>query len=543
MVTVRPSDNMLVVNGKPFFPIGIYEAPGTEMYLSRLAEAGFNLCHSPGGSGPALKSLLDRAQLYGMKLWISMSGLLDFGKDADAKRAQMAETVKSVGDSPGLLLWESMDEPVWGSMDPAGYYDGYCFLRALDQQRPIWTNHAPRNTVAELSHWNRATDFAGADIYPVPEPQQQSDLPNKTIAVVGDECDKNIAAVNGEKPIFMVLQGFGWAELSKTPGKPSGAIMPTLHQSRFMAYQSIVHGANGLLYWGTAYTEKPSRFWSDLRSLVSELAAMQDVLSAETVRDSTAAHVLLPKTGVRLMHKRVGGFNYVLVVNETPDRMPVAITVPGLKATSLRRLFENASVPVAKQTVKLTLTGYDVAVLSDNAAFADVRKDFSDEWKHPAPAADPALLREEGNLVLNPGFEVDADGDLEPDAWDASTPLTVFLSDEAHAGKHSLAISGVGGDLAPLVVQQRTAILAGKHYRFNAWVKAPASAEFRIYVEWCTDTYHAQCLPWTKGTGEWQQVSIPIVGDPDPKGGAYTVAQMKGTGTVLFDELRIEEGK
>jgi hypothetical protein len=543
MVTVRPSDNMLIVNGKPFFPIGIYEAPGTETYLARLADAGFNLCHSPGGSGQALKSLLDRAQAHGMKLWISMSGLLDFSKDADAKRTQMTDIVKDVGDNPGLLLWESMDEPVWGSQNPDGYYDGYSFLRALDQQRPIWTNHAPRNTVAELSHWNRATDFAGADIYPVPEPQQQSDLPNKTIAVVGDECDKNVAAVNGEKPIFMVLQGFGWAELSKTPGQPSGAVMPTLHQSRFMAYQSIVHGANGILYWGTAYTQKPSPFWSDLRSLVSELAAMEDVLSAETVGDATAAHLVQPKPGVRLMHKRVGGFNFVIVVNETPDSMPVAITVPGLKAPTLRRLFENASLPAAKQTVKLTLTGYDVAVLSDNAAFADVRKDFSDEWKHPAVAADPALLHEEGNLILNPGFEVDADGDMEPDAWDASTPLTVALSDEAHAGKHSLAITGVGGDMAPLVVQQHTAILAGKHYRFSAWVKAPASAEFRIYVEWHTDTYHAQCLPFTKGTGEWQQVSFPIVGDPDPKGGAYTVAQMKGTGTVLFDELRIEEVK
>jgi len=47
-----------------------------------------------------------------------------------------------------------------------------------------------------------------------------------------------------------------------------------------LAYQSIVHGANGILYWGTAYTQKPSQFWSDLRSLVSELAAMEDAFCA-----------------------------------------------------------------------------------------------------------------------------------------------------------------------------------------------------------------------------------------------------------------------
>jgi hypothetical protein len=543
MVTMRSSDNMLIVQGKPFFPIGLYEAPGTEMYLKRLSEAGFNLCHSPAGSGPALQTMLDRVQQYNMKMWISMGGLLDFSKDADKKRQQMTDIVSSVGANPGLLLWESMDEPVWGSQPAEAYYEGYSFLRALDQNRPVWTNHAPRNSIAELSNWNRATDIGGLDVYPVPEPQTQSDLPNKTISVVGDEYEKNVAAVNGEKPTFMVLQGFGWAELSKVPGKPVNAIMPTFQQSRFMAYQSIVHGANGVLYWGTHYTQKPSQFWSELRSLVSEMAALQDVLASESLTGKAAASVVQPKTGVRLIHKRVGGFNYVIVVNESAESVPVQIALPGLKATSLRRLFENANVSVAKQTAKLTLTGYDVAVLSDNGGFADKRKDFSEEWKNPAPAAAPAALKEPGNIIYNPGFEVDADGDLVPDTWAASVPLTVSLSEQAHAGKYSLAITGVGGDMGPLVVQRGTGIVGGKNYRFSAWVKAPATAEFRIYVEWSTDTWHAQCLPFTKGTGEWQLVTLPIKGDPDPQGGAYSVAQMKGTGTVLFDELKIEEVK
>ncbi|MGE5532579.1 MAG: sugar-binding protein [Bacteroidota bacterium] len=543
MVTIRPSDNMLIVSGKPFFPIGLYEAPGTEMYLKRLSDAGFNLCHSPAGSGPALQTMLDRVQQYNMKMWISMSGLLDFSKDADKKQKQMTDIVNSVGSNPGLLLWESMDEPVWGSQPVEAYYDGYSFLRALDQNRPIWTNHAPRNSIAELSNWNRATDISGLDVYPVPEPQTQSDLPNKTISVVGDEYEKNVAAVNGDKPIFMVLQGFGWAELSKVPGKPVNAIMPTFQQSRFMAYQSIVHGANGILYWGTHYTQKPSQFWSELRALVSEMAALQDVLASESLSGKAAASVMQPKAGVRLIHKRVGGFNYVIVVNEGAESVPVQIALPGVKATSLKRLFESANVPISKQTAKLTLAGYDVAVLSDNRGFADTRKDFSEEWKNPPPAADPAAMKEPGNLIYNPGFEVDADGDMVPDTWAASVPLTASLSEQAHAGKYSLALTGVGGDMAPLVVQRGTGILGGKNYRFSAWVKAPTTAEFRIYVEWVTDTWHAQCLPFTKGTGEWQLVSLPIKGEPDPQGGAYSVAQMKGTGTVLCDELKIEEVK
>lgn len=543
MVTVRPSDNMLLVGGKPFFPIGIYEAPGTELYLKQLSEAGFNLCHTPGGSGPAMQNLMDRVQAHNMKMWLSVSGLLDFSKDPESKRKQLTEIVQSVGKHPALLLWESMDEPVWGGQNADGYYDGYSFLRTVDQNRPIWTNHAPRNTIAELSYFNRATDIGGLDVYPVPEPQTQSDLPNKTISVVGDECDKNTSAVNGQKPIFMVLQGFGWAELSKVQGQPVKAIMPTLAQSRFMAYQSIAHGANGILYWGTSYTTKPSQFWSDLRSLTSELAALQDVLGSESLQGKGAATMAQPKTSVRLVHKRLNGHNYVILVNEGPETLPVTVTIPGAQGASLRRLFEDARVPLTNRVAKLTLNGYDVAVLSDDKQFVDKRKDFSDEWRNPKPATNPELLREPGNLVTNPGFEVDADADMIPDGWDASTPLTVSLNEEAHSGKYSLAISGVGGSLAPLVVQRGTPIVAGKTYRFTAWVKAPATATFRIYTEWNTDTWHSQCLPWTKGTGEWQQVSLPIKGDPDPHGGAYVVAQMQGTGTVLFDDLKLEEVK
>jgi hypothetical protein len=135
------------------------------------------------------------------------------------------------------------------------------------------------------------------------------------------------------------------------------------------------------------------------------------------------------------------------------------------------------------------------------------------------------------------------DQDLVPDTWNASVPLTVSISSEAHAGKAALAIEGVGGDMGPLVVQRGTGILGGKTYRFSAWVKAPPTAEFRFYTEWVTDTWHATCLPWTKGTGEWQLYSFPVKGEPDPQGGAYSVAQMKGSGTVLFDELKLEEIK
>ena len=307
LVTVRPSDNMLTSrSGKPFFPIGIYESPGHRGLHAQARGRGLQPVPR------ARRRLADAADVAGPRCspwhegaWISASAMLDFSKDADKKREQLTEMVRLVGQPPRpALLGEHGRAGLGQAERPTRYYDGYCFLRALDQQHPIWTNHAPRNTIAELAHFNRATDIGGLDIYPVPEPQTHSDLPNKTISVVGDETDKNIATVNGEKPIFMVLQGFGWAELSAPDPASTRRVMPTFDQSRFMAYDAIVHGANGILYWGTHYTEKPSRSGRELRSLVSELAALQDVLASEAVRGKTADGSQAKAPGVRLLHKR-----------------------------------------------------------------------------------------------------------------------------------------------------------------------------------------------------------------------------------------------
>lgn len=534
LVTVRPSDHMLIVEGKPFFPIGIYESPGTESYMKMLADAGFNLCRVSGGPSPMLPKLLDMIHANGMRVWITASHTLDLSKETERRSEQFTKMVEQVGNHPGLLVWESIDEPAWGKQSAEGLYDGYCVLRKLDQQHPIWTNHAPRNTIEELAYFNRATDIGGVDIYPVPAPATQSDLPNKAISVVGDEADKNIAAVNGDKPIFMVLQGFGWRELSKPdPAKPP--IMPTFAQSRFMAYQSIVHGANGVLYWGTHATQKPAEFWSELRSLVSELAALQEVLASEAVAGQVT---VAPAGAARLLHKRHNGFNTIILVNEQPEPVKVTLTVPAMKADRLRRLFEGRNYGINNRKVFVELAGYDVAVLSDDLKFADQRKDFSAEWRNAPP---PPVVTEPGNALRNAGFEVDQDQDGSPDGWTSRVALSATISDEAHSGSHSLRLQGFGGDISPLVVQSNTELKAGGKYRFSGWVKTEGDVEVRFYTEWVTEgKFYPKCLPFTRGTGEWQQLQFEFEATPDPSGRAYAVAQVKGEGAAYFDDMKLE---
>jgi hypothetical protein len=534
------AQNFLRVNGKRCFPVGSYASPGSEKGVRDLAAAGFTLIQS-GALPPApMQVLLDKAQQYGLMVWVSLGATLDFSKDAEKKRQELEPLVAAVGNHPALLLWESIDEPAWGSQSAEGLYAGYKFLRALDQNHPIWTNHAPRNLISTLAYFNRATDLAGCDIYPVPEPQSHSNLPNRTLHVTGDETDKSVASVNGDKPVIMVLQGFGWAELGGMRGAKNGAILPTFAESRFMAYDAILHGARGINYWGTAYTEKPSRFYNELCALVSELAALEPVLTADIVTGKRAGSVVSADAAVQMMRRSVGGKTFVIAINTRNEERQAEFSVPKLAAKELRVLFEGRAVPAPRGRFSDAFGPYATHIYSDDPSFDPKRKDVAAELARPAP--DDLPLREPGNLIANASFEVDADDDQVPDNWTANYPFTMQVSEEqAHAGKRSVMLSSTTKDFAPLAVEHGLpGLKPDGSYVLSSWVKTDRpDLEFRIYVEWAG--WHGAVLPWTKGTGEWQRVEIPFRSEPAAVGTIYAVVQIKGEGRGWFDEVAVKE--
>jgi hypothetical protein len=216
-----------------------------------------------------------------------------------------------------------------------GMVDGYTLLRKIDPAHPVWMNHAPRNQQAQLAMFNRAADIVGCDIYPVPEYRTgHSDIGERSLAATGAYTGLMQNAAPG-KPVWMVLQGFSWADLDKDADdeKREENPRPTYSQSRFMAYDTIVRGGRGILYWGTAYIEKDSQLWQDLMRLVRELADLQPVLSAPDA--SLELSVDMAETwgsvdkGVRVLAKDVDGAIWLIVVNEWSSAM--TYTVRGLE--------------------------------------------------------------------------------------------------------------------------------------------------------------------------------------------------------------------
>ncbi|MBI4558650.1 MAG: hypothetical protein HY706_13805, partial [Candidatus Hydrogenedentes bacterium] len=172
------------------------------------------------------------------------------------------------------------------------------------------------------------------------------------------------------KPVWMVLQGFGWADIQELRDEHERQAMrrPTFEESRFMAYDAIVHSARGLLYWGTHAVEKDSPFWQDLLKLVRELADLQPVLSAPDAK--VRLKITTQETwgsvdrGVRVLPKKVGKHVHLLVVNEWHE--PLTYTLSGLRnsQTMCRLGAEPSEIPVRKGSFTVTIPGHGVQVLS-----------------------------------------------------------------------------------------------------------------------------------------------------------------------------------
>jgi len=261
-----------------------------------------------------------------------------------------------------------------------GFTEGARYLRSMDPRHYIWLNHAPRNTIRAMRQHNKAMDMAGCDIYPIPFNlgTGHSDLVNMRPSSVGDYTDRMKAGAPG-KACAMVLQGFGWRDLEEKPDEERAKYgfgrRPTLKEQRFMAWDAIVHGANAILYWGTAYLKEPESestrtFWRELLAVTKEVRSLERFIVAPDVTPAPSVRVeehyaSNDGTGVRAMLKKSGDQYLLVVVNENP--YGVAFTVQGLPHAVMGRSFrllggDGQTLPVDGRSVRDGIKGFDVRI-------------------------------------------------------------------------------------------------------------------------------------------------------------------------------------
>jgi hypothetical protein len=270
------------------------------------------------------------------------------GTTPDATVGQWRSLLDRADDCSERGLWKQAEElydrlwaelkaenphPTWKMSQCAAESDslidatarGCRLVRQLDARHILWQNHAPRNSVISLRKYNQMVDAAGCDIYPAPVNYGvgHSDLKDMSLSSVGAYTDRMRKAAPG-KSIWMVLQGFGWRDLSKegtNEPDPAKGRRPRLTETRFMAYDALVHGANAILYWGTDYIEKDNALWKDLMKTAKELRALEPAIVGGRVEGTPVAvadetYGSIDGQGPSLMLRRVADNWALIAVNE-----------------------------------------------------------------------------------------------------------------------------------------------------------------------------------------------------------------------------------
>ena len=264
------------------FPIGFYEFPKNEAVLKDMAKAGINLVRCNDTLD------LDRAGALGMKGWMAL-GVQDGLTDTLVKRAS------NHWHHPALAVWEGPDEIIWTftaysflkeragftredwnnqkpiavqyakSIGPdllARMRQSINWLKRNDpHQRPFWINEAADSDAFYARGFVDTIDIVGCDYYAV----RSTGTDLTSIGRLVQRWD----TIGKGRPVWMVLQGFSWHTIRNDRERQ----YPSFVDSRFMAYDAIVNGARGLLYWGTETIDDPA-FRQSLYAVTSELAAL-----------------------------------------------------------------------------------------------------------------------------------------------------------------------------------------------------------------------------------------------------------------------------
>jgi len=340
-----------------------------------------------GGQQHELRKHIEQAKAHATEAdvarWLSMLGK---AQDYDARGLwKQSENIYQ-------LLWEEVGvknpHPDWRMSQCPADVDkltdaiarGCHLIRQLDPEHIIWQNHAPRNSIRSLRKYNQAVDAVGCDIYPVPSDYSagHSDLKDITLSSVGAYTDRMRKAAPG-KSIWMVLQGFGWRDLNKQgkdDSNPAKGRRPHFRETRFMAYDAIVHGANAILYWGTHYIEKDSTLWQDLMRTAREIRALEPAIVGERpVRMPRAfadeTYGSIDDQGPVLMACKAGRHWVLIAVNEYSQGISFTIKdLPEeLEGKTLYRLYSDEMHVVKNRSIRDGIRGFDVHVYATTRRF------------------------------------------------------------------------------------------------------------------------------------------------------------------------------
>lgn len=284
-----------IVNGKPFFPIGLE---------STIRPDGDILEHYASGPFNCIRTLdvptLDQLDKYHARGIMWIAGLQNYYynvrravggarfKSEEEVRGELRRIIRTCKDHPATLAWLTNDEMPVGNVPQAEAT--YRFFRDLDPDHPVrCCIDQPQNIRCFMGSY----DNVCTDPYPI------GGWAKPGVRLAGEWTRITRRQSFGIRPMWQVVQAFDWSWYRKneTPEQraKSGARMPTAEEMRSMSWQCIAEGSNGLLWYAyncylkfTKSKEERDRCWLDVCTVASEVRRHADMmLSVEPAPKAT----------------------------------------------------------------------------------------------------------------------------------------------------------------------------------------------------------------------------------------------------------------
>jgi hypothetical protein len=287
------------VNGRPFFPIGIWIYGPDDHVLKDVQAKGFNTVIGNGFGAEHF----DRIFAHDMMV-------VPFSN----------EQTLAVKHHPALLAWYLVDEPENGQ-SPEEVAAAYQKLKQQDPDHPIGLCHY---LFEAFEKFKDGCDFSMSDVYPV---TANRDVPLRN---VGIHMDQARAVHHPNWPVWTYIQIFGGPDTDG--GKWA---VPEPEEIRCMTYIALVHRANAMLYF--AYWAKEPRMWASVGDVVSELR----LLTPWLIADGQECPVTSSTEQVQVRAKKVSTGWLIIAVNTDRSEVKATLTIEGLGNTRLRMPFNN----------------------------------------------------------------------------------------------------------------------------------------------------------------------------------------------------------